>query len=92
MIWEWLWSQLVAAMETLGGQLAALVPPVPGWISDSMAAVSQVTVWAGTIGTWVPWAVVGLSVGLVVLVMLAGLAIQLVRIVASFVTLGGGAT
>ena len=92
MIWEWLYGQFVAVLEGIGQTVASLVPPVPSWIADAIAGVSTVVGKAGTIGTWVPWGIVVASVGLVVLVMIAGLGIQLARIVASFLTLGGGGT
>ena len=46
--------------------------------------------YAAGFGSWVPWAAIGPAILVVLGVLLAASVIRLVRIVASFLTLGGG--
>jgi len=46
--------------------------------------------YAGGFGSWVPWSTIGGALLLVVACLVAAGVIKLVRIVASFLTLGGG--
>lgn len=77
--YQWLLNQIV-------------VPLPPGWFTDGVVAINTLMVEAGKLGHWIPWpiaVIVGLAVtGCVV----AALVIQAVRIIASFFSLGGGAT
>lgn len=72
--------------------LMLLVPPVPDFVEEAANAVSQVWGWIDGFETWIP---VGFALGCVAAVgacYIAGLLIGLARVVASYLTLGGGAT
>lgn len=98
---QWGLEQVVAFlswwMGLLNGGVGFLldgieIPEPPQWLVDAPAAVAIVMEWAGALGHWIPWPV-AVTVALSVLgCLIAGLVIQAVRIVASFFSLGGGAT
>lgn len=65
--------------------------PDAGQVPDAMASgVGTVLGYAGGFGNWIPWGQVGPALVVVLGVLVAAGAIKLVRIVASFLTLGGG--
>lgn len=73
-----------------GAALASLVPPVPSWVSQASGMISTVLGYATALGNWVPVGIFGVVVASVVVCLIAGLAIKIARIGASFGTLGGG--
>jgi len=77
----YLWEGLCAALP---------VVPVPSWIAAGAGSVSTVLSTAAQLGFWLPLPLFGLVVAAVLVCLLGGLAIKVTRIVASFVTLGGG--
>ena len=81
---------VASVVAKFGEKLASLVPPVPAWVNDGAGMISTVLGYATALGNWVPLPVFGVVVAAVVVCLVAGLAIKLARIVASFVTLGGG--
>lgn len=89
-IWEWLFGQVVGLVEWVGAQLGAMVPPVPGWVLSIAGMVARVASAMSGLGAWFPVELVAPVVIAVVLTFTVGLAIKVVRIVASFLTLGGG--
>lgn len=90
MIWEWLFRQVVDLMTWLGAQLAALVPAVPSWLTSLPGMISTVVGYISIAGAWFPVELLAPVLLLVVGTYAAGVAIKLIRIVASFLTLGGG--
>jgi hypothetical protein len=89
-IWEWLMKQLVESLEWLSAQISGMVPPVPDWLMALPGYVRVVAGWVAVMGQWFPVEWLVIVIGAVFLTWAAGLAIKLVRIVASFLTLGGG--
>jgi len=89
-IWEWLFRQVVDLMTWIGAQVAGLVPPVPSWVTGLPGMISTVVGKLNEGGAWFPVELLAPVLVAVVLTYVAGLAIKLVRIVASFLTLGGG--
>jgi len=85
---EWLLSLMAGAWEGLCAALPAV--PVPAWVSAGSGSVASVLGMAAQLGNWIPLELFGVVVLAVVACLLAGLAIKVTRIVASFVTLGGG--
>lgn len=88
MIVEWFLSVAAGLWEGLCGSLPAV--PVPTWVSGGASSVASVLGTAAQLGNWVPLELFGVVVLAVTVCLLAGLAIKVARIVASFVTLGGG--
>lgn len=91
MIWETIMTWIVERLEAFGAELAELVPDPPGWALNAAASVSEVAAFASTFGHWVPWSLVVAVLLVVVGCIVAAFLIRIVRIVASFMTLGGGA-
>lgn len=75
--WQWVLDQIV-------------VPPPPQWMVDAAAMVGQLTGQVGQLSHWIPIPVlIGVMAWSAVLV-LAAITIRIIRIIASFATLGGG--
>lgn len=88
MIFEWLYGLLASLWEALCAALPAV--PVPGWLTGGAATVGEVLGKAAALGNWVPFELAAVVVASVVVCLLAGVAIKVARIVASFMTVGGG--
>lgn len=87
---DWILEWIVERLEAFGSWLASVVPPVPAWVGDITAGLSEIAQTAALFGAWVPWGLVVIVLGLVVVVIGIAFAIRIARIVASFLTLGGG--
>lgn len=90
MIWEWLVGFVADAAEWLGAQLAALVPPVPDWLAGVGAQIAVVVDVVAAGGMWFPVELLAPILIAIVAAWVAGVSIKIVRIIASFLTLGGG--
>lgn len=76
--------------ETVLGWLPVIKPP--GWLGDAADGLQRMFQGASTMGVWLP-VVLGFQVLAAVLVcVLAGLAIKLIRSVASYFLAGGGSS
>ncbi len=65
--------------------------PATSTVADGVQqGIGTVLAYAGAFGHWIPWWVVVPVLALVMGALIAGGGIKLVRIVASFLTLGGG--
>lgn len=88
MIVEWFLSVVVSIWEALTGALPSFDPPA--WLTDSDGLVTDILGYTTSMGAWVPMDV-GLTVfAAILLCMVIGFGIKIVRIVASFLTAGGG--
>jgi len=90
MIWEWLMNRVADMIVWLSAQITAMIPPVPSWVASLPGYIQTLAGYLGTVSHWLP-----VEMLIVVIVALsatwgAGLAIKGIRIVASFLTLGGG--
>lgn len=85
--WVWFWHFVGSVMTTF----VSKVPDPPGVVADVAANISMAMGFMqnGLCG-WVNGAALGASVGIVVAGWSMGLALRIVRILASFATLGGG--
>ena len=97
MILQWLIELVQWLVNLLTGGISWLVSgievPTPSdWIVGSAVVIARLMVPAAKLGYWVPWGLVVSVAGAFVVCLLAALIIQVIRIVASFFTLGGGAT
>jgi hypothetical protein len=75
--WEWVCSWLPA-------------PEVPAWLASAGPTIQGFVSKIGGLGAFLPFSVLGAVLGLLLLLMVASLAIKVVRIIASFFTMGGG--
>jgi hypothetical protein len=64
--------------------------PVPGWFTGSIAAIQALFGAATTMGVWVPVPLAISVAALLFTALMGGAIIKLVRIIASFLTAGGG--
>lgn len=64
--------------------------PVPSWLDGSNSAFGVVFQDAGLMSVWFPTTLAVTVLGAVLTIWAAGFAIKIARIIASFLTLGGG--
>lgn len=62
----------------------------PSWMTDASGYLSTVWSYGAGLGAWIPWPIVGTVVSAVLVCVALGFGIKLARIVASFMTFGGG--
>lgn len=74
------------------GWMVSLLPSydVPAWLSSSSSYMSNLWTYGYGLGAWIPWPLVGTVLASVLACVLIGFGIKVARIVASFMTLGGG--
>lgn len=83
---------LIQLLGTVVHGLLSVLPHVsaPGWLSASDGAVSTVFQYADSMGVWFPTGLAVTVLGALLATWGVGFAIKGVRIVLSFLTLGGG--
>lgn len=83
---------LVRLLVTVVTALLSALPtvPVPAWVGSVTSGIAGLVGYANGLGAWVPMNFVLVVAGSVLACMAIGFAIKLVRIVASFLTAGGG--
>lgn len=74
------------------GELIDSVPvtEVPSWVNTGANFIPTVFNFAGSMGVWFPWGVLGVVLASVVGVWIASFVLKVVRIIISHVTGGGG--
>lgn len=90
MIWEWLVNRVADMLEWLSAQIVPLIPPVPGWVASLPGYIHTLTGYLSTVSHWFPVELLVVVIVAVAATWIAGLAVKGIRIVASFLTLGGG--
>jgi hypothetical protein len=90
MLFEWLVTVLAAIVDFLIAALDALVPDPPAFIDDIPGYVDTLNGYLDGTDVWIPWEIVGPMIAVVGVAFLASWAIKIVRIVASYLTAGGG--
>jgi hypothetical protein len=88
MITEALMSVLSGFVNSVLGSLPTI--PVPTWLSDLSSGVSTIAGYGAGLGVWMPVPLIVSVVTTVVAAWLVAFGIKIARIVASFLTLGGG--
>lgn len=63
---------------------------VPGWLLSLSGMLGSLFDMGASLGAWIPWTLVGAVAGTVVATWAIAFGVKLTRIVASFLTLGGG--
>ena len=78
--------------STIIGSLLGALPTitVPGWLSSASGFASTIAGYGSGLGVWIPAGLIMTVAGALLLAWLAGFGVKLARIVASFLTLGGG--
>lgn len=90
MITQW----LIDFWYALLGYVVSWFPttPPPGWLDDGALLLDQVLAYGAGLGAWLPWGLVATVFSAVMMCLGVALVAHIVRIVASYATLGGGAT
>ena len=65
---------------------------LPEWTTQMGGFMGSIFGAAASMGIWFNWGLLAVVVGSIIAVNIAAFAIQLIRIVSSYLTLGGGAT
>lgn len=87
-------SDLFIQLGTMFSEaLAGLFPPVamPTWPSDMIAALTGFLDATNGLGAWVPWVLIQIVFGGLVTFYVTAFGVKLIRAVASYVPLFGGA-
>lgn len=87
---DWILGHLQAVMRAAMSAADAAVPAVPPEVSGLCAQLQSAASMVSPVTQFVPWAALAVGVGLWVLGLVAAVTIKLIRIGASFATLGGG--
>lgn len=89
MIIEWIFDLIAGLVNFFLGLLPDL--PDSSWLSGDVAsAVSTISGYASQLGNFVPWGIVESCIGLILATLAVAAIIKVVRIIASFLTVGGG--
>lgn len=64
----------------------------PAWLDDGSTYLAQIWGYGAGLGAWIPWALVSTVFSALMVCLGIALVAHVVRIVASYATLGGGAT
>jgi hypothetical protein len=84
---EWLFGAFESILHVVLGALP--VVEVPTWM-DTTGPMATVFGYAASMGVWVPTTLLVTVLGALLAAWLMGFAIKAIRIVASFMTVGGG--
>lgn len=90
MITDWLIGFMGKAVTKFFAVITDALPSPPAWLSQGTGFIQTVVSYAGMFDSWVPMSIAAPIVIFVPLALVAGLVIKVARIVASFLTLGGG--
>lgn len=97
--WHWPEGGLTVILEALLTVFTGLIrmvirlfptTPAPSWLADGDGLLQTIWSYGSGLGAWVPWTTVAQVFAAVISCLVAALSIRLVRIVASFLTGGGG--
>lgn len=88
MIWEWLLNAIADAAEWLHAQYTIM--GVPDWVFAGIGYVASAMAYVSSLGNWIPFDLGGVVMLAALAAWVLGVGIKIVRIVASFLTLGGG--
>jgi hypothetical protein len=84
-----------ALLDFLTGLLGVVIgwlptSPPPGWVGNTAGMVASLMDYGSGLGAWINWPLMGIVAATIGGVMLLSFGIKVTRIVASFLTLGGG--
>lgn len=92
MIFELVVGGFLSALGWVWEHAGSVLPSPPGWLEDGFAFVADVRGWLYMFDYWLPMTALLGAVGFVVYCWLASMVLNVFRVVASYLTLGGGAT
>lgn len=78
--------------DALIGTIQSFIPPPPGWVIDGFDMAGDLWSYVEAFDTWIPIDLAMVVVVAVVGAWLVGMLIGIARVIASYLTLGGGAT
>lgn len=83
---------LMSVMLGMVGAMVGLLPDgeAPSWVTDAGETLSSVLAYAAPVGNWLPLQLAGTVLVAFLACVAAGFGIKVARIVASFLTVGGG--
>jgi uncharacterized membrane protein YphA (DoxX/SURF4 family) len=85
---KWILDWFSAGVAWLGGLID--LPGAPDWVEDLPGYIDVLNPYTANTGAWIPWTVAAAVLVAYGACLAAGLVAKLVRIGASFATLGGG--
>lgn len=88
MITQWLIDMVTSFVQGLLDLVP--LPPIPDWLSSGAGAVGSVAAQMGALSNWIPVTVGVAIIGTILAIIVAAAAVKVVRIIASFLTAGGG--
>lgn len=85
-------AKLLDFLGALVSFVTGLLPTMstPGWLDTASGHLATVLGYGAALGAWIPWQVAGIVFGSLMVALGVSFGIKVVRIVASFLTLGGG--
>lgn len=92
MIWTWLFDVFGAWLVALVSPVLDLIPPPPAWVGTGFGYLSAFMGFLESFETWIPVDLALSAAGVVLAVYSVHVVIGIVRVVASYLTFGGGAT
>lgn len=88
MIVEAIVSVLAGLVSFVGGLMPEIA--VPGFVGSLVGLVGTITGYMAPLGYWIPFGPAGTATGFVLVALAVSLVVRLVRVIASFLTGGGG--
>lgn len=87
-----IWEGIVSAFVWIVNGVVSLIPTdaPPAWLNDGAGYLNTLMESAAGLGAWIPWSLAVTVLGAVLSCVVIGFTIKVVRIVASFLTVGGG--
>ncbi|MGC3993447.1 MAG: hypothetical protein QM779_04860 [Propionicimonas sp.] len=86
----WIYSVFGAGISSFWSKID--LPEPPAWVVAGVAGFVQLIGYVNSLSAWFPVQVLAAVTGWFTILVLIAIAIQVARIVASFASLGGGAT
>lgn len=85
-------AKLLDFLGALVSFVTGLLPtmPVPGWVDGASGHLTTILGYGAGLGAWIPWQIAGIVFGSLMIALGISFGIKVARIVASFLTLGGG--
>ncbi|XAG93425.1 hypothetical protein [Propionibacterium phage Philemon] len=90
-MFAWLFQMLAKAWAGLLAKVDGMVPDVPDGVSSGIGGLAGAAHFIAPIWGWLPGGALLIALGILVVCLGASVTIRIVRIIASFLTLGGGA-
>lgn len=90
-MFAWLFLMLAKAWNGLLAKVDGMVPDVPDGVNGGVGGLAGVVSFVAPVWGWLPGGAIGIALAILFVCLGAAVTIRVIRIVASFLTLGGGA-